>query len=140
MSAVTAARVRRHVHRHSAAAASEAAAELRAMLDHNPTAAEVWFAAVQASSSRLGLVECRLLAERPDGVAVVARPPVVDLAGAEHLVLPEAGAVIGFADPRTQGLLLVKPREGMGSVTIERRLLAAFADQVEAALHAAPPS
>lgn len=140
VSAVTAARARRDARRRSAAQAHDARAGLRAMLDGSARACDVFRVAGQASSSSLDLFECRLLVERPEGLSVVARTSGADLAGNDRLVIPQAGAVVTFADPRSLGFLVVTPREAMGSVTIERRLLTSLADQVEVALHRPPPS
>jgi len=47
------------------------------------------------------------------------------------LLLPETGAVLKFNDPRIQSVLLVTPHPGLGSLSVSRRTMHAFADHIE---------
>jgi hypothetical protein len=134
VSAVTALRVRRTAAARSAAVSSGARVDLRGMLGELRPAAELWAAACTAAGDGLDLVGARLVDAPPADLAVVARTAQRSPVEPDVVVVPEAGAVVQFRDPRSMGCLLVVPLQHMGAVGIDRRALFAFADQVEAAL------
>jgi hypothetical protein len=138
VSAATALRVRRTVAARSAAVSSGARTDLRSMLGELRPVAELWAAACTAAGDGLDLVGARLVDMPPADLAVVARTAQRSPVEPDVVVVPEAGAVVQFRDPRSTGCLLVVPLQHMGAVAIDRRAVFAFVDQVEAALgHAA---
>ena len=134
VSAATALRVRRTSAARSAAVSSDARTDLRGLLGELRPVAALWSAAFTATGDGMDLVGARLVDVPPAGLAVVARTAQRSPIEPDVVVVPEAGAVVQFRDPRSTGCLLVMPLQHMGAVGIDRRALFAFADQVEAGL------
>ena len=134
VSAATALRVRRTAMAQSVALSSSARTDLRAMLGELRPVSVLWAAAFTASGDGMDLVGARLIDVPPTDLAVVARAGQRSPVEPDVVVVPEAGAVVPFRDPRSAGCLVVMPLQHMGAVSIDRRALFAFADEVESAL------
>jgi K+-sensing histidine kinase KdpD len=79
-------------------------------------------------ASDLLKVNIQLLQDVSTELPVISRRP--ELSDGD-LLLPETGAVIKFNDPRIQSVLLVTPHPGLGSLSVSRRTMHAFADHIE---------
>jgi len=75
-------------------------------------------------------VNVQLLRESSSHLPVISRRPGLS-DDDDELLLPETGAVLKFNDPRIQSVLLVTPHPGLGSLSVSRRTMNAFADHVE---------
>lgn len=111
----------------------DARSALDSSMASNRNASEMWLDSVRASSSRLSLVDCRVLR----GAGDIRLPTIVRHRsgidkGPEVFLLPEVGALMAFADPR-RGQVLLKPRPGLGAVDLDRRVVTAFVDQLDLA-------
>jgi len=81
-------------------------------------------------ASDLLKVNVQLLQDVTADLPVISRRPGLT-EDADDLLLPETGAVIRFNDPRIQSVLLVTPHPGIGSLSVSRRTMHAFADHIE---------
>ena len=79
-------------------------------------------------ASDLLKVNIQLLQDVSTELPVISRRP--ELSDGD-LLLPETGAVLKFNDPRIQSVLLVTPHPGLGSLSVSRRTMHAFADHIE---------
>ena len=82
------------------------------------------------TASDLLKVNVQLLQGVSPQLPIISRRPGLS-DGDDELVLPETGAVMKFNDPRIQSVLLVTPHPGLGSLSVSRRTMNAFADHVE---------
>jgi K+-sensing histidine kinase KdpD len=82
------------------------------------------------TASDLLKVNVQLLQGVSPQLPIISRRPGLS-DGDDELVLPETGAVMKFNDPRIQSVLLVTPHPGIGSLSVSRRTMNAFADHVE---------
>lgn len=116
--------------------AIDATDELHTIAMDDRPVAELWARAIVAVADQLGLVDARVepvgSSERP----VVSRRRWSDGETDHTLVLPEGGAVVAFVDPRHSLQVVLTPRAGMGSLTLDRRAVFAFVDQLGLALAA----
>jgi hypothetical protein len=90
----------------------------------------VWAEAVQASSAELSLVDCRIEPVGASNLPTIARLGQ-DIDAPSTFVLPQTGAVIRLRDPRNPAQVVLSPRHRMGPVTLDRRAVIAFVDQLE---------
>jgi len=81
------------------------------------------------ASNDLSKINVQILPELPNNLPVVSRRP--GFSDDDELLLPEAGAVLKFNDPRIQSVLLLTPRQGLGALRVSRRTMSTFADHVE---------
>lgn len=81
------------------------------------------------ASNDLSKINVQILPELPNNLPVVSRRP--GFSDDDELLLPEAGAVLKFNDPRIQSVLLLTPRQGLGALRVSRRTISTFADHVE---------
>ena len=81
------------------------------------------------ASNDLSKINVQILTELPNNLPVVSRRP--GFSDDDELLLPEAGAVLKFNDPRIQSVLLLTPRQGLGALRVSRRTMSTFADHVE---------
>jgi len=81
------------------------------------------------ASNDLSKINVQILTELPNNLPVVSRRP--GISDDDELLLPEAGAVLKFNDPRIQSVLLLTPRQGLGALRVSRRTMSTFADHVE---------
>lgn len=134
VSLATAVRVRSLARAHVADAAAQGRSLLTtAGVDNRPVEA-MWFEAVRSACAALSLVECRIepLGASPRLAAIARQRPALD--GPNGFVLPEAGAVVTFKDPRLAVQVVLTPKPGMGSLELDRRTVMAFVDQIELVL------
>lgn len=130
VSAATAWRVRRRTFAQHTAEADRAAERLRELLQQGGPALAAWHAALDGANPQLGLLDARLVLGAPAALPIVARHETGDV-----VVLPETGAAVRLADD--DRFLVVRPQQGIGALTVERRALLSFADQLAATLPAA---
>ncbi len=126
VSAATAWRVRRTAFARHDAEGDRATERLRELLAEGVPALTAWHTALDGANPQLGLLDARLVPEVPASMPLVARSS--GSADAGTVVLPESGAAVRLAGD--QRLLLVRPKQGMGAVEVDRTALLAFADQV----------
>lgn len=81
------------------------------------------------ASNDLSKINVQILPELPNNLPVISRRP--GFSDDDELLLPEAGAVLKFNDPRIQSVLLLTPRQGLGALRVSRRTMSTFADHVE---------
>lgn len=132
VSAATAWRVRRRTFAQHAAEADRATERLRELLAQGGPALAAWHAALDGANPQLGLLDARLVVGAPASLPLVARHEV---GTGDVVVLPETGAAVRLADD--ERFLVVRPQEGIGAITVDRRALLSFADQLAATLPAA---
>lgn len=129
VSAATALRVRRSVVRRHEAGSASVASRLSSSLHAPQPAVELWHGAIDVATPQLAMVDARLERNGTSGLPVVARGSEQDV-----IVLTEAGAVVPFRNPRHADQLVLVPRQGLGPITLDRRIVFAFADELELAL------
>lgn len=81
------------------------------------------------TSNDLLKVDIQLLPALPAHFPVISRRR--EFSDDDVLLLPEAGAVLTFNDPRINSVLLLVPRQGLGALHVSRRTMITFADHVE---------
>lgn len=133
VSATTAARVRRAVHRGRAAATGAAQEALQRESAIARPAHELWQQALAATSSDLALVEARVVSAPGVDLPIVARLPWTDEASDAEFVLPLSGAAVPLGRANRQ-MLILTPQPGLGPLLLDRRAVTAFADAVQLAL------
>lgn len=140
VSAITALRLRqvareRHV---------EHAANARTRLDEGSgrvqPVTDVWATAIETCSQGLALVDCRIVDVDPVGLPKLSLHRTGIDVGDAVLLLPETGAVVVLADPRLTGHVILTPRAGAGAIELDRRVVAAFIDQLGLAFASTPTS
>jgi hypothetical protein len=132
-SAATAIRVRAFAQEHVAVKSAEGRSLLATAGSQNRPVDVVWVEAVRAACAGLSLVDCRIEPSGSSRLPSIARQRP-DLDGANTFVLPESGAVISLRDPRHPAQVVLTPRQGMGSLEVDRRAVMAFVDQLELVL------
>lgn len=134
VSVATALRIRLFAREHSAITASEHRSLLATASAADRSVAVVWVEAVKAACAGMSLVDCRIEPAGASKLPLIARQRMHP-DDPTTFVLPEGGAVVAFAEPRATAQLTITPRPGIGSVVLERRVVFAFADQLELALN-----
>ena len=138
-SATTALRVRAFARDHHETRAVEGRTLLATASATDRPVSVVWSDAVQAACAGLALVDCRIEPVGASKLPSIARHR-------SHpdeprtFVLPEGGAVLHFIDSQSTAQVVLTPRAGMGAVTLDRRIVLAFVDQLELVLDAAATS
>jgi len=136
ISDITAWRRRREAiaHRHDRAA--EAPDTIGALLAETHSVAQVWPTVVNAILDQLSQADCHLELTQPTGVPLISRAAGRRRdSGEDSFVLPAKGAAITVQHGDTViGYLVVLPKPGNTSLTIERRTILAFADHLAIAL------
>jgi K+-sensing histidine kinase KdpD len=95
----------------------------------------VWPSVVGTIMDQLGLADCRLVTTVSPDQVLISRTASRPADGDDGFVLPAQGAAIPVvADGATLGFLLLTPRQGLGALWVERRVVIAFADHVAIAL------
>ncbi|MFZ4719884.1 MAG: DUF4118 domain-containing protein [Ilumatobacteraceae bacterium] len=131
VSAATAWRVRRRTFAQHSAEGDRAAARLRELLEQGGSVLAAWHAALDGTNPQLGLLDVRLVVGAPASLPLVARH---DAAAGDVVVLPETGAAVRLAED--ERFLVLRPQHGIGALTVDRRALLSFADQLAATLAA----
>ncbi len=136
ISAITALRVRNARVLQRGVDADGARNQLRDALASGRPAVEVWDISVLAAAAQLALINVRLEHVGRSTLPAISRQRWEPGDPAENhlLVVPETGAVVHLRAPNHDAQLVLTPRSGQGSVTIDRRAAMIFADQVELAL------
>lgn len=129
VSAATTLRVRSRVSAHHSSTATAASGELLSALRTGGPLPAVWITAVQAACRSGAAIDVQLVADAPRDMPVVGTRSTRD---DDALVVPETGAVLPL--PGGGGELVLRPQDGMGSVTVNRTTLVQFAEQVALAL------
>ena len=80
--------------------------------------------------AELSLVDCRIEPVGASNLPTIARLGQ-DIDAPSTFVLPQTGAVIRLRDPRNPAQVVLSPRHRMGPVTLDRRAVIAFVDQLE---------
>lgn len=139
VSVVTARRVRRNVHQIRAADTSAAEHQVAELVGADRSAAQLWQTAITTPSNDLGLVLARVEQALPAELPTIGRP-VTSSPSDPTLVLPQYGAALRLERRHSEGRWLVlTPRDGMGSLTLDRNAVMAFAATVELALDVPQP-
>lgn len=95
----------------------------------------VWPAVVTSIVDQLGMAECGVVTERPTNIPLISRAVSRNADGDDSFVLPAKGASIAVQiGDRVLGFLVVMPPPGTVSLTVERRVIIAFADHLAIAL------
>ena len=137
VSVTTVVRVRTAAIRSRHASSADATRELRALTSAQPVA-ELWSLAIDAIANQLELVDARIVTAGSTDLPLIARHRWNE-ADADHtLLLPEGGAVVAFADPRHRCEVVLAPRHGMGALSLDRRAVFAFVDQLALAMEVEP--
>jgi len=136
VSIATAMRVRAFARNHTSITASEHRSLLATASAHDRPVVVVWTEAVQAACAGMSLVDCRIEPLGASKLPTIARQRALP-GDVTTFILPEGGAVVAFADPRATAQVAMKPRAGMGSLELDRRVVFAFVDQLELVLGAA---
>jgi hypothetical protein len=135
VSDISAWRRRRELIRQAAVRAHNAPAEVDALMAGVHHVRDVWPAVVGSVLDQLGLADCGVVTERPEGLPQISRTAGRNGDGRDTFVLPAKGASIPIlAAERTLGHLIVLPPPGSTSLEIERRVIVAFADHIAIAL------
>jgi len=135
ISDITAWRRRREAiaHRHDRAA--EAPGTIGALLAETHSVAQVWPTVVNAILDQLSQADCHLEVTQPTNVPLISRAANRRRDSDDSFVLPAKGAAITIQNGDTAiGYLVVVPKPGNTSLTIERRTILAFADHLAIAL------
>jgi K+-sensing histidine kinase KdpD len=136
ISDITAWRRRREAiaYRHDRAA--EAPSTIGALVAETHSVAQVWPAVVNAILDQLSQADCHVEITQPTNVPLISRNAPRRSDGDDDLVLPAKGAAIAVQDGQTVvGYLVVVPKAGNTSLSIERRTIIAFADHLAIALN-----
>lgn len=140
VSVVTALRVRRDVHQIRAGDSVAAAHQLADLVGTDGSAAQLWQTAIATPSNDLGLVLARVEQSLPAELPTIGRPATQTLSD-PSLVLPQYGAALRLERRHAEGRwLILTPRDGMGSLTLDRNAVMAFAATVELALDVPEPA
>ncbi len=134
VSVATALRIRVFAREHTTIAAAENRSLLATASAQDRPIPVVWVEAVKAACAGMSLVDCRIEPAGASKLPMIARQRMHPDDPATF-VLPEGGAVVAFNDPRASAQLTITPRPGIGSLTLERRVVFAFADQLELVLN-----
>jgi len=136
ISDITAWRRRREAIAHRRDRALEAPNTIGALLTETHSVAQVWPTVVNAILDQLSQADCHLELTQPSNVPLIARTAGrhgVD--DDDTFVLPAKGAAIAVRTPdAVVGYLVVVPKPGNTSLTIERPTILAFADHLAIAL------
>jgi two-component system sensor histidine kinase KdpD len=133
VSIATTMRVRAKIAVHRTDESLDAARELEELLSHGGPLPAVWLTAVQSVVVQAGSIDVSLLAAAPSDVPVIShRLPSGTGSDGDEVVLPETGAALLL--PNGRGALLLRPQAGLGAITVARRMLLQFGDQLAAAL------
>jgi Domain of unknown function (DUF4118) len=134
VSAITAVRVRSATRAGRAIDAARVRRDVTSALSTPLGVRALWHASIDAASPDLGLVDARLMSGSPDArLPVLSRREWSDDAERATVVLPSTGAAVQLRGDERRWVLL-RPRAGMGTLTVDRRAVAAFVDALTLAL------
>lgn len=94
----------------------------------------VWERVVDAADEMLDLIDVRLADSEDQDLPRLARDVPIDPDEREevsHVTIPSCGAIASFRDPRLTDRVVFVPRAVGGSVTVNRRTLNHFLDDLE---------
>lgn len=131
VSLASAVRLRRRTRVRLTAEQRAAEGRLRDLLDAGGPALLAWHAALDSVNPQLGLLDARLALTAPAGLALIGRH--ADDSG--MVLLPEAGAAVPLGD-HSGRVIVLRPQQGVGPLTVERRALLTFADHLAESLDA----
>lgn len=134
VSALTAARVRRSLRGFIVDDTSSKKSALKDELLTSTSIANAWTHSIGAFGDEISAADVQLTDTAPAHLPVISRRPAGSPTNDEPFVLPETGAVAYFADPRITHALVVTPRKGVGSISVNRDALFAFIQQIELVL------
>lgn len=137
VSAVTASKVSKSVKIITAEVSTSQKSELINTLSSPIPFSRAWSAAMQAEAEELHHVDVSLVSEIHTGIPVISRrsPTIPTSDSDDKFVLPASGAIMKFSDPRLTNAVLFQPRQDIGSVRVSRKVVTAFVQQLELALH-----
>lgn len=139
VSATTAIRTRRRMIEIGRTSERRSADLLLTALRDRSLGSQAGHLALDSCDQSLQLTDVQLVpsdATRAD-VPVIARPIRPTFDHGDHnnsVVLPEVGAIVEFGDPRIPFHLVLAPREGSGSLAMDRASIFVLADAIEVAL------
>ena len=95
-------------------------------------ASAVWDGLHSIVSHELDLITVQVISEVPAGLPQISSRPDSLIESPSPVVIPATGAFLSFNDPRFTQKILIRPKEGAGSVAIRRDLLLLFSRHLEA--------
>jgi hypothetical protein len=140
VSAATAVRVRAAARAHHKVIGLEGRTEIAASMQTSRPVTQVWADSVRASCGELALVDCKVEPIAPTALPAIARYRPSSDEAMSSFVLAESGAVIPFVNRELPGVVVLTPQRGMGAVTLDRRIVTNFVENLEAVLSKATPT